>query len=109
VSFSVAPGRIVGLIGPNGAGKTPRSRRFSDLPVSARACRARIDPRTQRDALMREVASWRIVVLPRWLRSARRWSVAGVHPRFDRARATEFLSKTTFAPAAVCASSPRAW
>ena len=36
-----------------------------------------------------------VAVLPRWLRVSQALDfVAGVHPRFDRARATEFLRKT---------------
>jgi len=55
-----------------------------------------LDPRTQRDALMREVCFMAdVAVLPRWLRVSQALDfVGGVHVRFDRARAAEFLSKT---------------
>src|SRR5213079_1784883 len=55
------------------------------------------DPWTQRERLMREVCFIAdVAVLPRWMRV---WQaldyVAGVHPRFDRAKAEGFLAKTT--------------
>ena len=54
------------------------------------------DPRTQRDALMEEVCFIAdVAVLPRWMKVSQAVDfVAGVHPRFDRKRAEEFLSKT---------------
>lgn len=97
VSFTVDSGRIVGLIGPNGAGKTTALKallgltRFEgELHVLGK------DPYRQRDELMREVCFIAdVAVLPRWLRVQQALEfVAGVHPRFDRARAEEFLRKT---------------
>ena len=97
VSFTVEPGRIVGLIGPNGAGKTTALKailgltRFEgELQVLGR------DPHSQRDALMQEVCFIAdVAVLPRWLRVSHAVDfVAGVHPRFDRACAEEFLRNT---------------
>ena len=97
VSFNVAPGRIVGLIGPNGAGKTTALKALlgltsfgGHLQVLGR------DPRAQRDELMRDVCFIAdVAVLPKWLRVTHALDfVAGVHPRFDRARAEGFLSKT---------------
>ena len=54
------------------------------------------DPRTERDALMEEVCFIAdVAVLPRWLKVSQALDfVAGVHPRFDRKRAEEFLAKT---------------
>jgi ABC-2 type transport system ATP-binding protein len=54
------------------------------------------DPYSDRDALMREVCFVAdVAVLPKWLRV---WQaleyVQAVHPRFERARADEFLKKT---------------
>ncbi|HZO22972.1 MAG TPA: ABC transporter ATP-binding protein [Steroidobacteraceae bacterium] len=97
VNFSVAPGRIVGLIGPNGAGKTTvlkailgLTRFDGTLHVLGR------DPDSQRDDLMQDVCFIAdVAVLPKWLRVRNALDfVAGVHPRFDRARAEEFLRKT---------------
>jgi ABC-2 type transport system ATP-binding protein len=97
VTFSVAQGRIVGIIGANGAGKTTALKAIlgltsfkGDLTVLGR------NPRTQRDELMRDVCFIAdVAVLPRWLRVSQALDyVEGVHPRFNRARAEEFLRKT---------------
>jgi ABC-2 type transport system ATP-binding protein len=98
IDLSVAEGRILGLIGPNGAGKTTALNAIlgltsyqGDLKVLGR------DPWSSRDQLMREVSFIAdVAVLPRWLRvSSLLDYVAGVHPRFDRAKAERFLAKTT--------------
>jgi len=97
VDLNVQPGRIVGLIGPNGAGKTSLIKAVlgltsfhGELKVVGR------DPRTERDALMNEVCFIAdVAVLPRWIKVSQALDfVAGVHPRFDRKRAEEFLAKT---------------
>src|SRR3569833_369501 len=97
VSFAVQPGRIVGLIGPNGAGKTTLFKAIlgltqfdGELRVLGR------DPRSERNELMQDVCFIAdVAVLPRWLRVSQALDfVAGVHPRFDRSRATDFLRKT---------------
>ena len=97
VSFSVEAGRIVGLIGPNGAGKTTALKAILGLTSFSGELRVLgLDPRTQRDALMREVCFIAdVAVLPRWLRVSQALEfVAGVHPRFDRSIAESFLKKT---------------
>jgi ABC-2 type transport system ATP-binding protein len=102
VSFNVEPGRIVGLIGPNGAGKTTALKAILGLtPFDGGLTVLGFDPRTQRDALMREVCFMAdVAVLPRWLRVRQALDVVeGVHPRFVRARAEEFLAKTDIRPA----------
>jgi len=97
VNFAIQPGRIVGLIGPNGAGKTTLFKAIlgltqfdGDLRVLGR------DPRSERNQLMQDVCFIAdVAVLPRWLRVSQALDfVAGVHPRFDRTRATDFLRKT---------------
>ena len=97
----VDEGRIVGLIGPNGAGKTTALNAIlgltpfeGDLRVLGR------DPWTERDLLMRDVAFIAdVAVLPRWIRVTNALDyVAGVHPRFDRAKAERFLEKTSIRP-----------
>jgi ABC-2 type transport system ATP-binding protein len=54
------------------------------------------DPWTERDQLMRDVCFIAdVAVLPRWARVSQLLEyVAGVHPRFDRAKAEAFLAKT---------------
>jgi ABC-2 type transport system ATP-binding protein len=98
VDFRIAEGRILGLIGPNGAGKSTALNAIlgltsyeGELKVLGR------DPWTQRDQLMREVCFIAdVAVLPRWLRVSQAIDyVAGVHPRFDRAKAEGFLGKTS--------------
>ena len=98
VDLQIAEGRILGLIGPNGAGKSTALNAIlgltsyeGELKVLGR------DPWTQRDQLMRDVCFIAdVAVLPRWLRVAQAIDyVAGVHPRFDRAKAEGFLSKTS--------------
>ena len=97
VSFSIEAGRIVGLIGPNGAGKTTALKAILGLTTFGGELRVLgLDPRTERDALMREVCFIAdVAVLPRWLRVSQALDfVAGVHPRFDPAIAEGFLRKT---------------
>ena len=55
------------------------------------------NPWTERDQLMRDVCFIAdVAVLPRWIRVSQALDyVAGVHPRFDRAKAEAFLAKTT--------------
>ncbi len=97
VSFEVEPGRIVGLIGPNGAGKTTALKALLGLtPFKGDMQVAGRDPRVARDELMRDVCFIAdVAVLPKWLRVTQALDfVEGVHPKFHRARAEEFLQKT---------------
>src|SRR6516225_5122072 len=98
VDLRVEEGRIVGLIGPNGAGKTTALNAIlgltsyeGELKVLGR------DPWNARDELMRDVSFIAdVAVLPRWIRVSNLLDyVAGVHPKFDRAKAEAFLAKTT--------------
>jgi ABC-2 type transport system ATP-binding protein len=97
VDLRVEEGRILGLIGPNGAGKTTALNAIlgltsydGQLTVLGR------DPWNARDKLMRDVSFIAdVAVLPRWIRVSQLLDyVAGVHPRFDRAKAESFLAKT---------------
>jgi ABC-2 type transport system ATP-binding protein len=97
VDLTVQPGRIVGLIGPNGAGKTTALKAILGLtPYQGELRVLGHDPQQDRDALMREVCFIAdVAVLPKWLRVVNALDfVQGVHPRFDRARAEDFLKKT---------------
>jgi ABC-2 type transport system ATP-binding protein len=97
VSFTVGPGRIVGLIGPNGAGKTTALKAILGLTRFQGELRVLgVDPRSRRDELMRDVSFIAdVAVLPRWLRVSQALDlVEGVHTRFNRARAMEFLRRT---------------
>jgi len=101
VDLTIQAGRIVGLIGPNGAGKTTVIKSILGLTSFDGALKVLgRDPRTERDALMEEVCFIAdVAVLPRWLKVSQAVDlVAGVHPRFDRKRAEEFLAKTDIKP-----------
>jgi len=98
IDLRVEEGRILGLIGPNGAGKTTALDAIlgltsyqGELKVLGR------DPWAERDRLMQDVCFIAdVAVLPRWMRVSQALDyVAGVHPRFDRAKAEGFLAKTT--------------
>ena len=98
VDLSLAPGRILGLIGPNGAGKTTLLNALLGLtPFEGRLSVLGRDPWTERERLMRDVSFIAdVALLPRWLRVRQALDyVAGVHPRFDRAKATALLERTT--------------
>ncbi|WP_349986274.1 ABC transporter ATP-binding protein [Stenotrophomonas sp. WHRI 8082] len=100
-SFSIASGRIVGLIGPNGAGKTTALKALLGLTaVEGELSVLGKDPRTHRDELMNDICFIAdVAVLPRWLKVREAIDfVAGVHPRFDRARCERFLSTTKLQP-----------
>jgi len=97
VSFTVDAGRILGIIGPNGAGKTTALKAILGLThFDGELSVLGHNPRTERDLLMRDVCFIAdVAVLPKWLRVRHALDfVAGVHPRFDRARAADFLSHT---------------
>src|SRR5205085_1253188 len=98
VDLQVEEGRILGLIGPNGAGKTTALNAILGLTQFQGELRVLgRDPWTERDQLMREVCFISdVAVLPRWIRVSQALEyVAGVHPRFDRAKAEGFLAKTS--------------
>jgi ABC-2 type transport system ATP-binding protein len=97
VDLRVDEGRILGLIGPNGAGKSTALNAIlglmqyqGELRVLGR------HPWDEREQLMRDVCFIAdVAVLPRWMRVSQSLDyVAGVHPRFDRAKAEGFLAKT---------------
>jgi ABC-2 type transport system ATP-binding protein len=97
VDLRVEEGRILGIIGPNGAGKSTALNAIlgltqyqGELQVLGR------DPWSERDQLMRDVSFIAdVAVMPRWLRVSQALDyMAGVHPRFDRAKAEGFLART---------------
>src|ERR1700693_1845094 len=97
VDLRVEEGRILGLIGPNGAGKTTALNAILGLPsYDGQLTVLGRDPWNARDKLMRDVSFIAdVAVLPRWIRVSQLLDyVAGVHPRFDRAKAESFLAKT---------------
>ena len=98
VDLRVEEGRILGLIGPNGAGKTTALNAILGLtPYQGQLRVLGRDPWSDRDQLMCDVSFIAdVAVLPRWARVSNMLDyVAGVHPRFDRAKAEGFLARTT--------------
>jgi ABC-2 type transport system ATP-binding protein len=98
INLRVEDGRILGIIGPNGAGKTTALNAILGLtPYQGELRVLGRNPWTERDQLMRDVCFIAdVAVLPRWLRVSQALDyVAGVHPRFDRAKAEALLAKTT--------------
>jgi len=98
VNLQIEEGRILGLIGPNGAGKTTALNAILGLtPYQGELRVLGRDPWTERDQLMRDVCFIAdVAVLPRWIKVSQALDyVAGVHPRFDRAKAESFLAKTS--------------
>ncbi|HXA18783.1 MAG TPA: ABC transporter ATP-binding protein [Thermoanaerobaculia bacterium] len=98
IDLNVEEGRILGLIGPNGAGKSTALNAILGLTPYQGALRVLgRDPWVERDQLTRDVAFIAdVAVLPRWIRVSQLLDyAAGVHPRFDRAKALSFLAKTS--------------
>jgi len=101
LDLRVEEGRILGLIGPNGAGKSTAVNAILGLtPYEGELRVLGRDPWTERERLMRDVCFVAdVAVLPRWMRVREAIEfVAGVHPRFDRARCERFLANTQLKP-----------
>jgi ABC-2 type transport system ATP-binding protein len=98
IDLRIEEGRILGLIGPNGAGKSTALNAILGLtPYQGELKVLGRDPWNERDQLMRDVCFIAdVAVLPRWIKVSQAIDyVAGVHPRFDRAKAEGFLAKTS--------------
>ena len=96
IDLRVEEGRILGIVGPNGAGKSTALHAILGLlPVDGALQVLGRDPWAARDALMRDVCFIAdVAVLPRWIRVGQALDyVAGVHPRFDRAKAEHFVAR----------------
>src|SRR6202044_93615 len=98
IDLRVEEGRILGLIGPNGAGKTTALNAILGLtPYQGQLKVLGREPWNDRDRLMCDVCFISdVAVLPRWIKVSQALEyLAGVHPRFDRAKAEGFLGRTT--------------
>ncbi|HLB30770.1 MAG TPA: ABC transporter ATP-binding protein [Gammaproteobacteria bacterium] len=97
VNLSIQPGRIVGLVGPNGAGKTTLLKCLLGLaPCTGSILVLGMEPVRQRQELLRDVCFIAdTAILPRWIKVHQALDfLAGVHPRFNRAKAETFLKET---------------
>jgi ABC-2 type transport system ATP-binding protein len=101
VNFSIEQGHIVGLIGPNGSGKTTTLKAILGLiAVDGEITVLGLDPHRQRNELMQSIAFIAdAAILPRWIRVSEVIDfVAGVHPKFQRTKAEQYIAKTKLKP-----------
>ena len=97
INLQIPAGRIVGLIGPNGAGKTTLLKGILGLDTVEGDLRVLgMNPFLDRVKLLEDVSFIAdTAILPRWIRVCEVIEyVEGVHPKFSREKAMEFLSKT---------------
>lgn len=98
VSVSIKKGQIVGLIGANGAGKTTMINAILGLTsFDGELSVMGFDPYGERDQLMKEVCFISdVATLPKWIKVSEVLQfVEGIHPKFNREKALEFLSGTS--------------
>ena len=97
IDLDIPAGRIVGLIGPNGAGKTTALKAILGLGSYEGELEVLgMNPRHQRDELMREVCFIAdVAVLPRWARVKHIIELTErLHPRFSRDKCMHYLKHT---------------
>lgn len=96
-SFTIPLGRIYGVIGANGAGKTTMLNAILGLiRFDGAVSVLGLDPAKDRDALMQDVCFIAdVATLPRFMKVRQLLDyVEGVHPKFSRAKALDFLKRT---------------
>jgi ABC-2 type transport system ATP-binding protein len=101
IDFTIPPGRIYGLVGHNGAGKTTTLNALLGLiPCQGDINVLGLNPFKSRAELMLDVAFISdIASLPRFLRVRQLFDlVEGIHPKFSRAKAIQFLEGTDIKP-----------
>ncbi|MFO1271873.1 MAG: ABC transporter ATP-binding protein [Rubrivivax sp.] len=98
VSFTIAPGRVVGLLGHNGAGKTSLMKALVGLlPYEGTLSVLGCEPRRRRTELLESLCYIPdVAILPRWARVDQLIRLMqGLHPRFSAARAEALLARTS--------------
>lgn len=97
ISLDIPAGRIVGLIGPNGAGKTTLLKGILGLAtVEGHLHVLGMNPFLERVKLLEDVSFIAdTAILPRWIKVSEVIDyVEGVHPKFNREKCMQFISKT---------------
>ncbi len=98
VSFTIPPGRVVGLLGHNGAGKTSLMRALVGLaPTQGELAVLGLHPVRDRVALLQQACYIPdVATLPRWARVGDLITMMnGLHPRFSAERARALLQRTS--------------
>jgi len=98
LSFTVAPGRVVGLLGHNGAGKTSLMKALVGLQAAqGQLSVLGLTPGQDRVALLEQLAYIPdVAILPGWARVSQLITlVAGQHPRFSAERARALIRRTS--------------
>lgn len=97
ISLDIPKGQILGLIGPNGAGKTTLLKALLGLCSTKGEIRVLgHNPISARTKMLEDVCFIAdTAILPRWIKVYQLLEyMEGVHPKFNRAKATDFLSRT---------------
>ena len=98
VSFTIAPGRVVGLLGHNGAGKTTLMKAMVGLAAAqGELVVLGLNPIRDRVQLLQS-ASYipDVAILPRWARVQELITMmSSLHPRFSAERARTLLKRTS--------------
>jgi ABC-2 type transport system ATP-binding protein len=97
VSFDIKRGQILGLLGPNGAGKTTLLKAILGLTTyDGQLSVLGLNPSKDRTKLMESMCFIAdVAVLPKWLEVSKSIDfVEGVHPKFNRKKALDFLKET---------------
>jgi ABC-2 type transport system ATP-binding protein len=98
INLHIPAGRIVGLIGPNGAGKTTLLKGILGLStIEGELQVLGKNPFLERVELLQDVSFIAdTAILPRWIKVSEVLAyVEGVHPKFSRQKAMDFLLKTS--------------
>lgn len=97
VNLEIGKGKVVGLLGRNGAGKTTLLRSIMGLHNYEGSIDIMgLNPKSQRAKLMEKMTFISdVAILPKWMSVDQAIEfVAGVHPKFNKEIALDFLKKT---------------